>query len=262
MVPGPPFGAGSTRASGPPRLEIAIITVSREVNYLHQTLASLFMAEPHMHDLPPVRLLVGSPDCSYLSDLVHHRRLSVDVVPEREWSTIRDWPVQRRLGYNYWRALSTRMDAVEDLCICEDDVVFRDGFMVRLRAALDEIRSREAAKYVLAAYSPYDLGDDPRWRRGRYYCALDPTTYFGNCCTVISRALLPDAAAFIRRHTVDRLDWPVDLALGQFAARLGQSGEGGLFQTVSSLVQHVGYVSGGTSGDYTYSPTFERAWPD
>lgn len=244
------------------RIDIAVITVRRDVDYLPQTLASLFMSDAALHELPPVRLFVGSPDAHYVLDLAHHGRLRVEPLSAKEWTAIRDWSVHRRLSYNLWRALATPGDADGGVCVCEDDVIFRDGFVRKLLAAVAEIERRELPKYVLTAYSMYRVGAEPARPAGTYYSVYDPKTHAGNCCLFVSRAAREPLAAFVKQRAVDESTGPADFVVGDFALELRDRGEGRMFQTVVSLVQHVGYVSGGTSGAYLYTPSFEDPWPD
>jgi len=53
-------------------LLLTIITVAREPAYIHQTLASMFMADPLVHDLSAVHLVVDSNKSFYLDNYGQH----------------------------------------------------------------------------------------------------------------------------------------------------------------------------------------------
>lgn len=242
-------------------VELVVMTVARQPSYLPQTLASLFLSDPLVRELPRIHLVVGSPDAGYLDDLAHHERLTVHRMGEEEWERIRGWGIHRRLAYNYWRCLSLPCAHLAGTCVCEDDVVFRDGFVVKLLQAVAEMRRDGLTKYVLAAYSYYDYAADPSRRRGTYYCSYNAWHHFGNCCLFFSSAAQREAADEVLRRSVESPELPADLAIGRWGEELWRRGAGGMYQTVCSLAQHVGRTSGGTSGRYYRSPTFETPWP-
>lgn len=242
-------------------VELVLMTVARPVSYLPQTLASLFLSDPLVQELPKVHLVVGSPDAGYLEDLAHHERLTVHRMRAAEWERIRKWGVHRRLAYNYWRCLSLPSEHLAGMCICEDDVVFREGFVAKLLQAVGEMRRAGLEKYVLAAYSYFDYAAEPSRRRGVYYCSCDASRHFGNCCLFFSPPAQAEAADEVLRRGVERAELPADLVIGRYGDELWRRGEGGMYQTVCSLAQHVGRTSTGTSGHYYRSPTFDRPWP-
>lgn len=248
--------------SPPPEYDVAILTVRRPRNYLPQTLASLFASGPEVWRLAPIHLLVGDNDPGHVENFVHHRSVKVHPLAADEWQRIAPWSVHRRLIYNFWRALALPCPAALGRCVCEDDIVVRDGFFSKLRQAVEEAREREGPRFVLTAYSHYDFAAEPGRRRGRYYCSYNAAVHYGNCCLFISAALLQDLAADFYVRGVEQNEAPADLLLGQLCEERWSRGEGGMFQTVASIAQHKGVVSNGTSGAYSHSPTFDRPWPE
>ena len=242
-------------------IEIRILTVRRSPDYLCQTLASLLLSRTGDYNLPSVRLMLGSPDAEFLKNLGHHEGLFVDIIGESEWNTIQPWSVHRRLSYNFWRTLAAESTAEYGLCICEDDIVFADGFVYKLLQAVEEIRRQQSPKYLLAVYSAYDNASDPARKRGTFYCSYNSSCHYGNCCLFISRETLCDLADYVKVHAVENDEAPVDIIVGRYGEAIWERNEGGMYQTICSLAQHVGYVSGGTSAQYFSSPSFGREWP-
>jgi len=242
-------------------LEVRILTVRRSPDYLSQTLASLLLSRIDACPIPAIRLMLGSLDEEHLKNLKHHGDLLVDVMCESEWTKIQHWSVHRRLSYNFWRTLAVESAAEYGLCVCEDDIVFTDGFVSKLLQAVEEIRRQQAPKFILAAYSPYDNAREPARKRGTFYCSYNASCHYGNCCLFISKDGLRGLADYVKRHAVENDEAPVDIILGRYAEALWESKDGGMYQTICSLAQHVGYVSGGTSGQYFCSPSFGREWP-
>jgi hypothetical protein len=123
-------------------MEIAIITVAREPNYLPATLASLMTTE--FAELgASVRLLlyVGSPDTAYLASVRQSWvRENIDTLemPSDRWPSIAERPSHTRAAYNFIRAL-----VVEDLPPpSEEDLAERRGRSRVFRAHLDSVMGR------------------------------------------------------------------------------------------------------------------------
>lgn len=241
--------------------DVAILTVQRSPDYCTQTVASLFASGREVWNVVPVHLVVGSPDDEYLSNLSRYTSLRIHRLSDESWNEISDWSVHRRLSHNLWRALELPCHAQLGRCVCEDDVLFQQGFVSKLLDAIDELRSSAIDKFILTAYSHYDFAAEPERYRGRFHCSYNAAVHYGNCCFFVSKALLDELAQAIRQRAVDELEAPADIVLGRFGEELWQRKEGGMYQTISSIVQHMGVVSGGTSGQYSCSPTFDRPWP-
>src|SRR5262249_19022304 len=95
----------------------------------------------------------------------------------------------------------------------------------------------------------------------RFYSSVNACEHYGNCCLYFSRLAVADAADYILQQAVETPTGPADLVLGRYGESIWQNGTGGMYQTISSLAQHVGRNSGGTSAHYCFSPTYEREWP-
>ncbi len=245
----------------PTPIDIAVMTVNRPQNYLDQTLASLFASGPEIWQATPIHLFLGSDDDSYLSSWKKVSSLRIHALPPQDWERITSWHVHRRLSFNLWRTLAFPSAAELGRCICEDDIVVRDGFYTKMLQAVEETLQREGPRFVLTLYSHYDYAADPQRRRGTWYCSYNALTHYGNCCFFVSAALLADLAEQMHLLGVEQDQAPADILLGRICEDLWQQGGGGMYQTVASLAQHRGFVSNGTSDHYSSSPTFARPWP-
>ena len=230
-----------------------MMTVQRTPQYVHQTLASFFASDPLVRQLPPLRLMVGSSDAAYLDDYHHHGQVQVLPMNETLWRTVRGCCVHHRLVHNYYRCLSMDIGAARGLCICEDDLRFRDGFLAMLLETIDELEA-EHQRYILSAYSAYDLDRVAAFNRGRLYCSYGQP-FYGTQCVYYPRTVLPELAEFFDRHGVQAYSEPADLLIGHFDQKHRM-----LYATRCSLVQHIGRRSSGV-GWYHVSPSFQRSWP-
>lgn len=236
--------------------KIVISTTHREPCFLHQTLSSLFMAGSAVWGGAPVHLMVGSLEDAYLENIAHHGAIQAHLMGKEEWQRIAGASVHRRCCYNYARCLAPPPEERRGLLVCEDDVVFQDGFFAALKATIAEIESaRGAAPFILALYSCYDFREPAAPRGARLYAAYDARFFFGTQCMYYSGAVLPDLAALMFREGFEKGTAPSDLLVKQYCL-----GKEMLFASRSSLVQHIGKTTTGL-GKFHSSPTFGFALP-
>jgi hypothetical protein len=234
------------------------MTVDRTPEYVHGTLASLFASAGAGGDGGPaeVHLVVGSADCSYLDRYRHHGRVRIHPLPEAEWDRVGRLSVKRRFCHNYHRCLTLPLDGCRGLCVCEDDVVVRDGFAAKLRAAADEMeRAHGLRRYLLAGYAPYDPAADPSLGRGRYYASYYAPGFYGTQCMYYPAAVVGRLADRVLRDGLDG-DLAGDMVVKAVGLELNA-----IYGTVASLAQHVGRRTTGL-GNFHQSPTFDRPFPD
>lgn len=237
-------------------LQIAVMTVPRDPQYVHQTLASLFAADPLVHEAAAVKLLVGSCDAAYLDVYRHHRRFHILPLTEDEQREISQWPVHRKFCHNYHRCLTLDVPESGGLLLVEDDVVFRDGFLRKLMAAIDEMENNHGLyQYVLALYVPYKLRENPSLRRGQFYCSYYAPLFYGTQAVYYPHSVLRPLANLIRETGVDECREPGDMIVKRYGESINA-----IYGTVASLVQHIGVQSTGL-GHFHTTPTFEEVFP-
>ncbi len=225
----------------PEQLVPALITVHRQPAYIHDTLASLWASGGLVGRLPPVRLYVGTADSEYVERYASDPRLIIYPLDEELWAEIAEWHVKRRLSFNRLRALCSPLpDEARGLLFLEDDIVFREQFVDRLCATIDELEATGVTDYLLAAGAGYDFESMAEAYRGRLQCCYLPRTTLSAICPQL------------KRRGVDSYEQPGDLLLGQLCA-------GKIYATNRDLVNHVGATSSCHSGGGE-SQTFWRPW--
>lgn len=212
----------------PDTLCLAVMTVQREPVYLHHTLRQ------------PLR---------QRSALRHHARLRLLPMPAERWEKVKAFGVHRRACHNYVRCLETCAPEFSGILVCEDDVLFRDGFLTKLLQALDEMTARGLREFILAAYAAADHEADRSLRRGRYYSSYPAHTFYGTQCVFYPRAEAARVAEEIRRRSVEKAGKPFDLVVHDYAVRRQH-----LYATRCSLAQHIGRRTTGL-GHFHQSPT-------
>jgi hypothetical protein len=234
------------------KLVLAIMTVDREPQYVHRTLASLFAADPLVHDVSSIHLVIDTDDADYLQDYRHHAKLSFHPLRKAEHDRIGDWSRHRRFSHNYVRCLSLPIPDGGGICVCEDDIVFRDLFVQRLLATVDELEAHTgAADYCLALFTDCDLEQEASFYRGRYFCSYG-WAFRGTQCMYYPRGVAEDVRGYLQEHGVDRTDDCGDLLIGKLYGDR-------MYACPRSLADHIGAVSTGLGG-LPPSPTFHRPY--
>ena len=233
-------------------LVLAIMTVDRDPQYVHQTLASLFAADPLVHDVVSVHVVIDTDDAAYLENYRHHGRLSFHPLRIAEQERIADWSLHRRFCHNYVRCLSLPIPEGGGICVCEDDIVFRDLFVQRLLATVDELEAHTGASdYCLALFTDCDLEQDPSFYRGRHFCSYG-WDFHGTQSMYYPFGVAGDLREYLYQHGVDRVDDCGDLLIGELYGDR-------MYASPRSLVDHIGTVSTGLGGSPP-SPTFHRPY--
>ncbi len=165
------------------KLVFAVVTVPRKPQYVHQTLASLFASDRLVHDLTAIDLFVGTNDTAYLAHMRHHAEIMVHALTEEENAEIRDWTPHRKCCHTHWRCLSHPIPEEGGICVVEDDVVFRNGFIELLAATVEEMEQVHGLRdYALALTSGYDFERDRTFYRGARFCSYG-YAYYGLSAT-------------------------------------------------------------------------------
>jgi hypothetical protein len=235
-------------------LVLAVMTVAREPQYVHQTLASLFASDSEC-ELSMVHVVCGSPEVSHLSGYCHHSRVRIYPMSRREWEPIRDWPATRRLCANYFRCLGIPLGSAHGICICEDDVIFTDRFLPKLRRAVRQMEAQNAAReYLLSCYCPHRLEDSATEFRCRDVCVYPAKSYYGTQCVYFPRSIVPTVQERIWRDGVESPRLEADMILRDLMLE-----RNALYGTRHSLVQHVGSRTTGVGKFFHRSPAFDGA---
>jgi hypothetical protein len=239
--------------NSPHRIEdlvLAISTVNRSPQYVHQTLASLFASDPAVHRLSDVWLLVDGNDF-HLRDYRHHGRLRIVPLTPEERTRMTGWSIHRRTCHNYYRCLSVPLAGQRGIIVCEDDVVFRDQFLVRLIDTLEEMRAHRLHKFALALYASHDFEDEHSFYRGALYCSYG-WVFFGSQCMYYPAETAHEIADYILRHGVETYEDPSDLLVKRvYGDRM--------YSCCRALAQHIGDVSTGLGGS-ARTPRFDRPY--
>jgi len=242
--------AGSEQETKLP-FEIVISTTHRSPSFLAQTLASLFMAGSASTRVESVHLMVGSLEERYLDTYAHHGALRAHLMGKAEWSRIKGHTVHRRASYNYARCLALPVGASRGLLVCEDDIVFQDGFFDAALATIEELEEqRGPAPFILALYACYDLRNQPSPPGGERYARYEAHAFYGTQCVYFAAPLLPELADLVMREGFEMGTEPYDMVLKRYCL-----GNDLLFASRSSLVQHIGNTSTGL-GNFHATPTF------
>lgn len=234
------------------KLLVAMMTVDREPAYVHQTLASLFASDLMVHEVSPIHLVIDASDAGYLEEYRHHQALFLHPLSRGEGEQVATWSRHRRFCHSYVRCLSLPVPEGGGICVCEDDLVFRDLFIQRLLVTVGELEaSTGATDYCLALFTDCDLERDASFYRGRYFCSYG-WPFHGTQCMYYPRQTALQIRDYVQEHGVDKTEDCGDLLIGKLYRDR-------MYACPRSLADHVGAVSTGLGGG-GHSPSFSRPY--
>jgi hypothetical protein len=120
-----------------PIIDYAVMTVSRPHGYIHHLLN-------HFRPDLALRLVVGSPECSYLQRYRSNPFIEMVVPTPSEWEEIKNSAIHHRAAWNYWRTLysGTRNLARQGMVVFEDDVAPARNWENRLFDIIEQIEAQ------------------------------------------------------------------------------------------------------------------------
>jgi len=238
-------------------IRLVFMTIRRSPEYFHAALASLFMSDPLVHQLKGIHVVIGSAESHYLDPYFHHRRLTFHAMTSAEAERIADWPALRRIAFNYHRSLMLPPRDFAGLCICENDVVFRDGFLGEMLETVNEIEGQgPGEKYILNAYLPYGAARTPGKRTLGHAVRYSSRRFYGSQCIYYPMSVVPEIAQYIYDEGVVKQRAPIDMLIGRHPIARAS-----LFGTSRSLVQHVGFHSSNPGAFFHQAPSFSDDVP-
>lgn len=235
-----------------------MLTVRRDPQYVHTSLASLFAADAGIHRLNGVNLYVGTHEQEYLDCYRQHRHVVIHPMSPQAWAEVEPLTLGQRLCYNVRRAMQDALSA-KGLLLLEDDVVFRDGFLQILFETVRDVEQKLGhANYVLAGYFSYDFTVDPAIQRTRLFTAYPCELFYGTQCMYFPRDALPRLIDYVSRHGFGPGHIPYDFVVKKFGLDLREeeAANDGIYACRRALVQHIGVVTTGLANQFHQTPLF------
>lgn len=238
-------------------LNVVISTCDRPENYIHQTLASMYMGGFPQHY--KLNLVVSGPDGKYLDCYRHHRNVAILPTPPDLWKSIQDWPKKFKASYNYWRCMIT--GAHENSLVFEDDVKFQHGWFPKLFTCITDIERDGYDKYILSLFPPN------QGRSEKSYFAHPKMAWACSQGMYFPKSVRNDIAQFVinaTQNVAPTQKEPSDpVYLNAYDMLIKEYVIGNhipVFCTVEALVQHTGLMTaGGTGQNIPFSPVFHSA---
>ena len=239
----------------PEDIALVFLTCPREQAYFPVTLASALLGDPRAARLREIVVVVDAPDLACVEPLAQHGRVRWVARTAEENERVASFRVHRRVCHNYWRALGLAGAGARALLVCEDDVVFRDGWLGMLLECLEEMRAGGLTDFMLAAYARYDM-DQPARRCGTYYSSYPGRDFYATQAMLYPAGECAGLRAMLWERGVVKMEQPCDLLIGRHLMERKH-----LYATRYSLVQHVGLKSTGLSIGGQQSESFGQPWP-
>lgn len=236
------------------QIALTVMTVKRSEDYLSKTLSSLVSADSSFHLLKKMNVAVDDVDGSWVDHSISPKTINIVPLTQEESDRANTYKLHRRACHNYYRALMLSGDC-RGLIVCEDDIIYRNGWLVKLCQALNEMETNGLTEFVISLYSASNH-DAPWLRRGEYYSSYVASNFFGTQCVFYTASELQEITSLIWKCGVEQHQEPYDLLVKRHCER-----KQNLYTTRVALAQHVGQQSTGL-GWWHCSPTFDSPWPD
>lgn len=235
---------------------LCIMSVTRQPTYIFQTLSGLFLCDLLAHRLREICIIVGSDDTTFLNPIKHHPKIRVVPMTTDEWSDMNNFPVYRRGCFNFVRALKAPQSDYKGLLFCEEDVIFREGFIGKLLQTLNEMRLRKLENFVLSCYSPHDHEANKSLRRGQYFSSYYADSFYGTQSIFFPANETLSILKDIRLHGAECYEEPYDLLVKRYCVVKQH-----LYTTRFSIVQHISEQTTELRSSHQ-SPSFHCQWPE
>lgn len=236
-------------------LELVFVTCPRTPYLLPVTLASGLLADSSIYALKKIHAVADTPDLEWIELFTRHQRICWMARNDEQNRLPINAPVHQRASYNYWRALQCMASGSQGIIVCEDDIVFRDGWLRMLLEALNEMCEDGITAPIVSLYSPHDHENDSL-RRGRFYSSYFASSFYGTQSMFFSADQLSAISRVVLSESARTFRLPYDLAISGYCTE-----QQNLYTTRHSLVQHIGRVSTGLGDGRHTSPSFDRIWP-
>lgn len=235
-------------------LALVFLTCRRNPAYFPITLASALLADPLTARLREVAVEVDAPNLDCVAPLQGHAQVRWRARTDEVSAQVAAFSLHRRACHAYWRALGLASPDARAVILCEDDVIFRDGWLGMLLECLNEMRAVGLEEFHIAAYSAYDHDHAPL-RRGCFYSSYPAHDFYGTQAMLYPADEVAPVRDLIWRHGIETHEEPYDLLVKRRAIARQH-----LYATRHSIAQHIGACTTGLGGLHT-SPSFHRRWP-
>lgn len=224
-------------------------------NYIHQTLSSLYMSDPLSAELGGVDLMLGNEHRDYLDHCYRHTD-KVTIHPAPEGLNDRAKTPHQKLLFNYIRTIKAALEVpYKGYLICEDDIVFRDGFWGCALDSINELRCMKVRQEgnTISFYSMKRYVGRKSFYRGLYVTS-GGGAFAGLCGIYYDRECLEDLLNYLVSKYEAGKGRPADMMFTDWSNKRWTR-----YVSPRGLIQHIGGVSSGTSaGKYWTNPSFDE----
>ncbi len=239
----------------PDHISVVIMAVRRSTDYLSKTILSLSLADSCVETLKEIAIAVDDTDVSWILSMPFKKKIAIMPLSDGENSRVKEYKLHRRACHNYYRALQLAK-CYRGLIVCEDDVVFRNGWIEKLCCALNEMQQDSIKDFVLSL-TPHTIMRLIASAGAPIIAAIFASSFYGTQCVFYCASQVGEISRRVWRHGVQIYRAPYDLLLKRHC-ELKQN----LYTTRVSLNQHIGRNSTGLGSGNHRSPTFHLPWPD
>lgn len=228
-----------------PDLSVCVSTCDRKNSYVNPMLATM------MSDALPRRMkvnLVVSGTCGkYLEAYKHLRRFSVNVWDSESWLKMRELPNKFKASFNYIKCLSILEKP--NCLVFEDDLVFQNDWWRKFVRCISDIESDGHERYIFSLFTPWRINSSKNYAKvarsmwggtqAMYYpmsILKQMKEYLNSLTNEVCMQKEPSDPPYLHAYDMIIKEWCILENIP-------------IFTCVESLVQHVGKVTAGGTGE-------------
>lgn len=235
-------------------ISYAIVTIARQGNYIHQTVASLqntgLMSRSDA-TTNPLHIFVGSSDSSYLDQYRNSQTIVIDEFPD-DLLQYQLHSAGQKVGINHYNCISRMTKLGSDLVMAmEDDIHFSEGWLPYVKMVIKDIQRLYGLMWTLtlflSSHSPLDYyKSQKKWYIHHY------DGFSGLLAMVYPNHVALEFSEYVLENNIEHDRGTVDCLLGKFLKEKKIP----LIATAPCLVQHIGRITSGGGGGGITTPSF------
>jgi hypothetical protein len=223
------------------KITFAIISVSRPIPYIHDTLQNLMSGGPL-----PVHLMIGNQDNAYVNAYRNSQQVTIHDTTEVESKELENQSLRHKAVWNYSRALNLEHDG-DYLMVIEDDVKFSKGWLPYLHKILtltgDKLVTLYAPDSSDTRSTPFDFPKEA-FENGLLYAQYPLAKFYGTQAMVYTKKVAKEISEFFQTNIKNGDVRPIDWLVRDFAKI--QKTE--ILCAAPVIAQHMGKITTGLAG--------------
>lgn len=233
------------------KLTLAMISVSRPEDYIHDTICSVLRDQAL-----PLHLFIGKPDTDYVARYANGPLIFKHPCTAFEYDIVKLKSLRYRSVWNYWRALEMDYDS-DYVLLMEDDVQYSQGWYKYVTEKILPFSGKSPVTLYTPDFNdtrtvPFDFVQ--KAVKSNQSTAKYPLPYFyGTQAVIYTKNTQKEMYDWFTENRIKDDPRPIDWLVRDFCISRNQD----LLATAPGLVQHMGIQTTGLAGSSHQSNCYQ-----